>query len=200
MKGNTEIFDLQTRVLHQLILQAHLVPSLGLLHGQTGIAIALFHQFRHANNPVLQEIANSLIDSIYEKITDRTPLDFADGLTGIGWGIEYLLQHGFVSGDGDEVCAELDILIFHNRQERDSCPPSLAEDIRRYALARKRTARPDILEHIRPDIRLPERNLSKASAGLHTGLAGWMVLRIMAGTARKRSSCIPKKARQRLTG
>ena len=36
------------------------------------------------------------------------PLDFANGLTGIGWGVEYLIQKGFQKGVGVEICEAID--------------------------------------------------------------------------------------------
>lgn len=33
---------------------------------------------------------------------------FASGLSGIGWGVEYLIQNGFVEGEGVEICEEID--------------------------------------------------------------------------------------------
>ncbi|MGV8090712.1 MAG: hypothetical protein AB2L24_02430 [Mangrovibacterium sp.] len=49
-----------------------------------------------------------MIDEIYEEISLSTPLDFANGLAGIGWGIEYLVQNHFIEADPDEVLEEID--------------------------------------------------------------------------------------------
>ena len=53
-----------------------------------------------------------MIDEIYEEITANTPVDFENGLAGIGWGIEYLVQGGFIEADTDEVLEEFDNRIF----------------------------------------------------------------------------------------
>ena len=40
------------------------------------------------------------------------PADFEDGLAGIGWGIEYLVQNKFAEGDTDEILEEIDNKVF----------------------------------------------------------------------------------------
>jgi lantibiotic modifying enzyme len=42
----------------------------------------------------------------------HTPVDFENGLAGIGWGIEYLVQNKFIEADTDEVLEEFDNRIF----------------------------------------------------------------------------------------
>ena len=57
------------------------------------------------------DIAEELLDDIWTLIHTELSFRFDSGLSGIGWGIEYLLQNRFISGDGNEVCEEMDRVI-----------------------------------------------------------------------------------------
>src|SRR5690606_26303535 len=67
---------------------------------------------RQTGNQIYEDYAGELIDEIYEEITANTPVDFENGLAGIGWGIEFLVQNGFIEADTDEVLEEFDNRIF----------------------------------------------------------------------------------------
>ena len=101
------------RIINVLLLNASFIDNLGLMHGKMGIAIYFFHLARETKNPVYEDYAGELIDEIYEEITINTPLDFENGLAGIGWGIEYLVQNGFLEADTNEVLEEFDKRLIH---------------------------------------------------------------------------------------
>jgi hypothetical protein len=61
------------------------------------------------------DYAGELIDEIYEEINTYTPIDFANGLTGIGWGIEYLVKNKFVQADTNDALSEIDNSIYRSR-------------------------------------------------------------------------------------
>jgi Fe-S cluster biosynthesis and repair protein YggX len=82
------------------------------MHGKMGISICFFHLARQTGNQIYEDYAGELIDEIYEEITANTPVGFENGLAGIGWGIEYLVQNGFIEADTDEVLEEFDNRIF----------------------------------------------------------------------------------------
>ena len=83
-----------------------------------GIVIFFYHYNRYTDNKIFEDFAGELLDEIFEEINSNTPINFADGLTGIGWGIEYLLQNKFVNADSDEVLTEIDDTIFRNSHYR----------------------------------------------------------------------------------
>ena len=84
----------------------------GLLSGKLGVALFLFQYSRLSNNSFYEELASTLIDEAFDSIETVNTIDFDKGLTGIGWGIEYLIQNGFVDGDSNEILEELDNVIF----------------------------------------------------------------------------------------
>jgi hypothetical protein len=83
------------------------------MHGKMGISILFYHLSRKYNNKIYEEYAGELVDEIYEEINPQTPVDFENGLAGIGWGIEYLVQNGFIVADTNDVLSEFDERIFH---------------------------------------------------------------------------------------
>ena len=98
----------QQRITNVLLLNASFIDNLGLMHGKMGIAIYFYHLARKTQNKIYENYAGELIDEIYEGISLHTTLDFENGLAGIGWGIEYLVQNGFIQANTDEVLEDFD--------------------------------------------------------------------------------------------
>ena len=111
---------LQQQNISTLLLNSGFIENTGLLNGKMGIAICFYHLAREYNNRIYENFAGDLIDEIYQEITVETPVDFENGLAGIGWGIEYLVQNGFIEANTDEVLEEFDYRIseelIHNNQ------------------------------------------------------------------------------------
>ena len=106
------VISTDQRIINSLLLNASFIENLGLMHGKMGISICFFHLARQTGTQIYEDYAGELIDEIYEEITKNTPVDFENGLAGIGWGIEYLVQNGFIEADTDEVLEEFDNRIF----------------------------------------------------------------------------------------
>lgn len=100
------------RISNTLLLNASFIGNIGVLHGKMGISICFYHLARQTGNQIYEDYAGELIDEIYEEITANTPVGFENGLAGIGYGIEYLVQNGFIEADTDEVLEEFDNRIF----------------------------------------------------------------------------------------
>lgn len=106
--GNIQIINIAEILKHNLSI----VKNQSLLYGNTGLCIFFYHLSRYTKNSEYEIIASSLLDEVIENINDSIPLDFENGLAGIGWGIEYLLQNKFVEGEADEILEEIDNRIF----------------------------------------------------------------------------------------
>ena len=106
-----ETFSFEQKMVHHLILKSPLIEDLGLFHGKMGIALFFFEYGRSTGCDVYTDIAEELLDDIWTLIHTELSFRFDSGLSGIGWGIEYLLQNRFISGDGNEVCEEMDRVI-----------------------------------------------------------------------------------------
>lgn len=88
----------------------------GLLNGNMGIVLFLYHYSRFANSNQYEVVAEELIDSVYEKMNKKTVPSFAVGLGGIGWGFEYLKKHGFLTMEED-VLEEIDAAVYNRTIE-----------------------------------------------------------------------------------
>ena len=104
-------FSFEQKAIHHLMLQSPFSKDTGLLHGKMGIALFFYHYAIHAGNTVYADYADDLVDNIWENLHNRLPDTFQSGLTGVAWGIEYMIGNNFVSGNGNEICKEIDARI-----------------------------------------------------------------------------------------
>jgi hypothetical protein len=114
LPADEKIIDRLRRIANLLLLNASFIDNPGLLNGKMGIAIFFYHYSRYTNNKIYEDYAGELIDEIYEEINTTTPVNFENGLTGIGWGIEYLVKNKFVQADTDEALSEIDTTVYRN--------------------------------------------------------------------------------------
>jgi len=91
----------------------------GLFHGNTGLCIFYYHLSRQTNNPNYEKLADDLLDKVFANLSTTAPSDLENGLAGIGWGIEYLLQNSFAEGDADEILEEVDNKVFRSLNEEN---------------------------------------------------------------------------------
>lgn len=102
-------FSREDRLLHSLLLHCgDVAGNTGLLHGMTGYAVALAALSRARRLKRLEDVAGMLMEKVFEGVTDVTPPGLGYGLAGIGWGMEYLIQSGFVKGSGAVILGGLD--------------------------------------------------------------------------------------------
>lgn len=104
-KYSARLFE---RCLSYLVINSDAVSNLGLFHGKMGLVLFFSIYSRYSQRSLYNQFAYELLDEIYEDIHKNMSLDFENGLTGIGWGIEYLVQNGYMSGDTDEILEDID--------------------------------------------------------------------------------------------
>lgn len=100
------------------MLKADGLDGIGLFSGKMGIALAFAEYGKRNNDVICVRTSEELLDQVLENVHKGLSFDFGKGLSGIGWGIEYLLQNGFVEGDGVEVCEEIDNFIMRTDPRR----------------------------------------------------------------------------------
>jgi len=105
------MFSIEDKQVHQILLRSISLKELGLYQGKMGIAVFFSLYSVIKRNVIYNDIAQELIGDIVTKIHKEMPLNLESGICGIGWALEYLIQHSFVEGDSREVCEELDIFI-----------------------------------------------------------------------------------------
>lgn len=90
------------------MLHASFNPDIGLLNGRMGIILFFFHYARHTGYSIYEDFASSLLDDLCDDISIDTPINFADGLCGIAWGITYLCKQGFIDNEPYEILSDID--------------------------------------------------------------------------------------------
>jgi hypothetical protein len=83
----------------------------GLLHGKVGIAVFLCHYASHTQNDMCREFAYDLITEAGEQLHEKSPVNYAYGLSGIGTAIEYLVQNNYMEADTDEILEDIDFIL-----------------------------------------------------------------------------------------
>lgn len=133
-----------THITNQLHLSEELYKnnSIGLLYGNIGIAIYFFHYARYAKNEIYEDYAISLIEDVQNRINSLSSIDYANGLAGIGCGIEYLTHQGFIDVQTNNLLDEIDKIIISSIEFTEHVDPSLFTGIcglARYLLFRIRS-------------------------------------------------------------
>lgn len=113
--SNKEILH---RIARYLIINAGFTNNISLLHGKMGIVIFFFHYARYMQNAIYDEFAGELLDEVYEEADTDMLVGFENGLCGIAWGIEYLIQQGFVEGDPAVVLKDIDLRVMERDPKR----------------------------------------------------------------------------------
>ena len=86
------------QLLPHLLMNYSLIEEIGLMYGKMGGTIFFNIYTRYSGLSIYRNYADLLLEDIYEHINISTPIDFANGLCGIGWGIEYLVKNQFYEG------------------------------------------------------------------------------------------------------
>ena len=102
------------------MLNSGFCPKPGLLDGKMGIVIFFFLCARYSHNNWYEEFAGELLDDVCGNLQTSLPVTFADGLCGIGWGVEFLKKQGFIEGDTDEILSNIDRQIMERDVRRIS--------------------------------------------------------------------------------
>ena len=131
----SSIYERIETINHLLIQDIRTTKNIGLLNGKMGICIYFFHLARETGNIEHQEFAEKLIDEVYEEVgKNQTLPDFENGLAGIAWGIEHLVQHGFVEADTNIILSEVDDKIYRHIATADGLPAGLLKGALGYIL------------------------------------------------------------------
>ena len=96
------------QALAYLTINCSFLGDLSLFHGRMGIILFFAHYARATQSKHYEDFAGYLLDELYEEIHEDLPVNLENGLCGIGWGIEYLVQQGFMEGNTDEILADID--------------------------------------------------------------------------------------------
>lgn len=133
-----------TSISDYLIIHASTLTDIGLYRGKMGIVLFFCQYARYLQNPLYEDFASLLLEEIQEEMHVLLPITFDDGLCGIGWGIEYLIQHDFMEADSDEILSVVDEKI-------------MERDIRRISDSSLATGLAGIIEYVSVRLATPKR-------------------------------------------
>lgn len=105
------------QLANTILMHDYAVTESGLLNGKMGVAVFLYHCSRMLDSEIYSDLADKYIDHIYGKMGTELILtaDFANGLPGVGWGIEYLTKEKFLDANIDEALEDVDKLILEKK-------------------------------------------------------------------------------------
>lgn len=98
-------------MINQLVINSFSTNNIGLLFGRMGYALTLFclsRSIRTFQSCIYEKYACDILNDVLQSVPKNHSFDFANGLCGIGWGVEYLLKQHYIEGNSLEVCKELD--------------------------------------------------------------------------------------------
>lgn len=82
------------RIANIVSLYTNDLPSIGLVDGKLGASIFFYLYADYSGEELYNGFAKELIAEVGNQLDTINTFDFAKGLTGIGWGLEYLYQKG----------------------------------------------------------------------------------------------------------
>jgi len=99
------------KIYNHLLLNKIYLTNPGLYYGKTGCLLFFAHYARLFEDDVNGEIVSEITDDIFASVGAETAMGIQQGVCGIGWGVEYILQNRLMEGDSDEILADLDQMI-----------------------------------------------------------------------------------------
>ncbi|TQM51503.1 lanthionine synthetase-like protein [Arcticibacter tournemirensis] len=99
------------------VMTENYVSNIGLTSGKMGIIMFLYYSSRIVNCKSYQDLADSLMDKLFEDIKSNTNFSFSNGLAGLPFAINRLVKDKFIDADPDDIFIQLDKKI-HSGYER----------------------------------------------------------------------------------
>ena len=99
-------------ILDKRMYESRSGNPIGLANGKMGHCIYLYYIFRISRNKEFQKIAELLMEDIFEEVEKTKVFDIKNGLSGIGLGIDYLIENKYVEGNINDVLEDIDNSLF----------------------------------------------------------------------------------------
>lgn len=104
-----KVSDIADILLNQ---KENLKDNIGLIGGQTGVAIFLFNYAKFRQEEKYYDRGMEILSNVFDAINDGFSYHtFSSGLAGVGWTVEHLVRNDFLEADTDEILKELDPFI-----------------------------------------------------------------------------------------
>jgi glycosyltransferase involved in cell wall biosynthesis len=103
-----KIDDILEKIASSLASEYLSVNDIGLVTGRMGIVIFLFHYAKYSRKAFYQELAKTMTKDLINELHINQSLGLYSGLLGVGWGLEYLHQNGFIEENGTRILEQID--------------------------------------------------------------------------------------------
>ena len=107
-----QVNSIPQRISNLLLMNGGFLNNPGLYSGEMGIALFFARYSLFTKNDLYSDYSFYLIEKIQNSIHQATPINYKNGLTGIGSAIEYLVRSKFIKADTDDILEEFDHTIF----------------------------------------------------------------------------------------
>ena len=105
------------KIANTIVANLNNVPSDGLFYGKTGVSMFLFAYSRLTGIKQYGMFASRLLDDVLMSDKSGMTSGIADGYAGIGIGLAWLLQNGFIEAEEGNVLKVFDDLLLENIDE-----------------------------------------------------------------------------------
>lgn len=99
------------KIANTILLNTQYNYMNGILKGKLGICIFLYHFARYSKAKQYQVFADILLEDIVSSLNDDD-LGFAHGLSGIGYGINYLSNCKFIDTENDDILKDIEEVMY----------------------------------------------------------------------------------------
>jgi len=84
------------------------ISDLGVMEGKMGACLYFYIAGKIQQKKYFTKQGELLLDEIFKSVSLSTPTNFGNGLSGIGWGLECLIQNNQVKGNSDKILEDID--------------------------------------------------------------------------------------------
>lgn len=88
--------------------------NIGLYTGTIGVLLPRLLEYKLVKSEDRQKDISFLLDVVYEGFGNVNTLGFKNGITGIGWGLEWCAQHQLLRINSDDILADIDDLLYRD--------------------------------------------------------------------------------------
>ena len=96
------------KIANAIMINSQLTNNEGIYDGHTGHCIFLYVFARKYEMGSFETFAEYLLNDITEHLHYNQSIDFQTGLSGIAYGVYYLMRNGYVEGDPDYILGDID--------------------------------------------------------------------------------------------
>ncbi|QJB36673.1 hypothetical protein HF324_01860 [Chitinophaga oryzae] len=108
---STDVF-IENAIRYYGALNADSTQGYGLYSGKAGLIALCYTLHSYTGNDIFASKADWLLKELGSNISKVGTVYFGDGLTGIGWAIEWLSQNKYLQINTDEILEELDTRVY----------------------------------------------------------------------------------------